>query len=774
MDMLLTGAMHVLNTNFFVQTRYCHKAVTILVYVFCKEDVVDTKNLAEKNAHTLDVQTAICKSTGPTAHANGDKDTRQTPALFFDRELSWLAFNNRVLTCALEQKAPILEQLKFLAIFYNNLDEFFMVRVARILCHPEQSHTQDCQSNASLLSEIRKHTLHLLEKAETYWNKKLCRQLAEYGVRFTRYESLAKKQQKILDDYFRDEVYPLLTPQAIDSEHPIPVISSLSLNFLVELADKKGHTRYARLKCPNTLSRFLYLSSSREQHTYASLGVFSASQNCEIVFLEDLIMAHLPRLFPGHKIKAVGFFRLTRRSDLEIGDENANDFLHVMKDLVDQRRFSDVIRLEVTANTPDSVVAYLSQQFSLTNHEVYRMKGPLAFSALLKMCGAGRVSLRYKHYVPVIPPVFKTEETEKIFSAIRKKDQLLFHPYDSFFPVHDFIRRAAADPHVIAIKQTLYRTGNDSPIVQALIEARRLGKQVTAVVELKARFDEEQNITWAEELEKAGVHVVYGLPGMKIHAKLCLVVREEKRGVRRYAHIGTGNYNVSSAKIYTDLGLFTAHPGICADVSDLFNVMTGYADKTQYEYLWVSPCSMRSSFLQSIEDEIQSHALHGNGKIIFKCNQLVDKECIEALYKASCAGVSVFLQIRGVCCLRPHVKGVSQNIHVSSIVGRYLEHARVFYFHNNGDYKIFMGSADIMPRNLDRRIEVMTPLLDAKVRTCVYKQILEPHLADTENTFILQSNGKYLRKRTPLSHSFVEPPVAAITAASLLGDVSRD
>lgn len=708
---------------------------------------MDAKNLKKKTHRIVTVPNIASNSHTSATHAGVNIATAQVQEVFFDRELSWLAFNSRVLTCALEQKVPLLEQLKFLAIFYNNLDEFFMVRVARILCHPEQSNTQDCQSNAQLLCEIRRLTLHLIKKAENYWGKKLCHQLAESGVCFTRYASLAKRQQKFLDDYFRDEVYPLLTPQAIDSEHPIPTISSLSLNFLVEVADKKGNTRYARLKCPNTISRFLYLSRSREMRTYASLGLSSSSQDCEIVFLEDLILAHLPRLFAGHKIKAVGLFRLTRRSDLEIGDENSNDFLHVMKDLVDQRRFSDVIRLEVSAHTPASIVEYLSQQFALTRQEVYRNKGPLAFSALLKICGTGRVSLKYKHYVPVIPAVFKTEETDKIFAAIRKSDQLLFHPYDSFFPVHDFIRRAAADPAVIAIKQTLYRTGNDSPIVQALMEARRLGKQVTAVVELKARFDEEQNITWAEELEKAGVHVVYGLPGMKIHAKLCLVVREEKRGVRRYAHIGTGNYNVSSAKIYTDLGLFTAHSGICADISELFNVMTGYAEKEHYEYLWVSPYSMRSSFLQSIEDEIASHKMHGNGKIIFKCNQLVDKECIEALYKASSAGVSVFLQIRGVCCLRPHVKGVSQNIHVSSIVGRYLEHTRIFYFHNNGDYKIFMGSADIMPRNLDRRIEVTAPLLDPKVRAYVYKQILEPYLSDTENTFILQSNGKYLRKR---------------------------
>ncbi len=671
-------------------------------------------------------------------------------SLYFNRDINWIGFNAKVLQEALEPKTPLLEQLKFLSIFYNNLDEFFMVRVANLMRQYKNNAANTAPDKippSRQLAEIRRQTLRLVSIAQDHWRKKLIRQLKDRGVRILSYSALNKKQQKFLDQYFLDEIYPVLTPQAIDPSHPLPIITNLTRNFIVQLRDKHGITRYARLKTPNNVPRFLFTPRTKDAKTYAALGFSANTRDNDIIYSDDLIEQHLQSLFPGHEIVASGMFRITRNTDIEIEEDEADDLLDAIRDLVDQRRFGDVVRLEVSEETPAELRAFLMERLELLPFQVYRIKGALAFSEMMELYGLHRPGLKDENLTPTMPPVFKDENDATIFEHFAEKDMLLYHPYDSFMPVQEFIQRASQDPHVVAIKQTLYRAGSSSPIVDALIDARRLGKQVTAVVELKARFDEERNITWAEEMEKAGVHVVYGMPGMKIHAKLCLVVRREPHGVRRYVHIGTGNYNPTTAKIYTDLSLFTSHAQICADVSDLFNTMTGYAEQESYRQLLVSPFGIRNGLLQAIQNEIDMHKQHKNGKIYIKCNQIADPACIRALYTAAMQGVEVRMQVRGVCCLRPGIQGISDNIEVTSLVGRFLEHPRIFYFHNNGDERIYMGSADLMQRNLDRRIETLVPILDQDIRKHLFDDILMPHLNDTAKAYTLNTDGSYSRKK---------------------------
>lgn len=667
------------------------------------------------------------------------------PNLYLNREISWLDFNARVLEVAEDSHLPLLEQLKFLAIFHNNLDEFFMVRVANILRQYSSGaapSSPDRLSPTRQLAEIRRRALLLLARAQGLWRKKLASQLADRNVRVVRYRQLSEKQRRFLDGYFKNEIYPILTPQAIDPGHPFPTISNTCINFIIQLRSRDGMNRFARLKCPNNLSRFIFVPQNKEAKNYASLGFDSNARGDDILLLEDLIAEYLPSLFPGNIVVCAGKFRITRNTDVEIEEDEADDLLEAVKDLVDQRRFGDVVRLEIGNSMTRELSAFLTEHLGLRPFQVYRVKGPLAFSEFIALYGLDRPRLKLSPFHAGVPGAFQEGD---IYAHLQKKDVLVYHPYESFTTVLDFLRRSSEDPGVVAIKQTVYRVGNDSPVVRALIEARRRGKQVTAVVELKARFDEERNITWAEEMEKEGVNVVYGLVGMKIHAKLCLVVRREAGGVTRYVHIGTGNYNPSTAKMYTDMGLFTANPDICADVTDLFNVMTGYAQRDAYRELLVSPVSMRASLLDMIRREITLHQQHGNGEIIFKCNQLVDKEIIRALYSASMAGVRIRLQIRGICCLRPGVPGVSENIAATSIVGRFLEHPRVYWFNANGEGRLYIGSADIMPRNLDRRIEVLTPVLDPDLRSFLRNEVLETHLRDNVQAWRLESDATYRR-----------------------------
>lgn len=670
------------------------------------------------------------------------------PLLYINRELNWIEFDRKVLDEACDPKTPLLEQLKFLAIFHNNLDEFFMVRVANIIRQYKigaPSTSADGLPPAKQLAEIRRRAVGMLTRAQNHWKQHLVPELARKGVSIVRWKDLTEKQKGFLEGYFLNEIYPILTPQAIDAGHPFPTISNISLNILVELEDANGIVRYARLKCPNNMPRFIFVPRTRES-AYADLGFNPNGRDDDIILLEDLIREHLGSLFPGHKVSKSMFFRITRNTDLEIEEDEADDLLAAVKDFIDQRRFGDVIRLEVEFGSDPALVQFLTERLDLLPFQIFRIKGPLAMSEFMPLYGLDRPALKDAPYKGLESPVFA--EGNDIFEAIRTRDVFLYHPYESFNGVLEFIRRAAMDPQVVAIKQTLYRCGSNSPIVAALIEARRRGKQVTAVVELKARFDEERNINWAEEMEKAGVNIVYGFVGLKIHAKLCLVVRREPDGMRRYVHISTGNYNPGTAKIYTDYALFTANRDVCSDVSDLFNVMTGYSNQCEYRALVVSPHGTRNALINHIEREIELKTKTGRGEIIFKCNQLVDRAVIQALYRASQAGVKVSIIVRGICCLRPGIPGVSENITVKSIVGRFLEHARAYYFRHGGEPFMLIGSADMMPRNLDGRIEVLCPILDKSILARI-KATLDLQLADNLQSWELQSDGIYRRLSVP-------------------------
>ena len=670
------------------------------------------------------------------------------PALFINRELNWIEFNRKVLDEACDPDEPLLEQLKFLSIFYNNLDEFFMVRVANIFRQYNagaQSTSADGLSPAKQLTEIRRRVVTMLNRAQDLWKNRLQPSLADKGVRIVRYKDLTEKQKTFLEGYFENEIYPILTPQAIDAGHPFPTISNVSLNFLVELkSNQDGTTRYARLKNPNNMPRFIFVPRTK-QSAYGELGFNSNGRDDDIILLEDLIREHLDKLFPGHTVVKSVLFRITRNTDIEIEEDEADDLLEAVKDFVEQRRFGDIIRLEIENSADTPLLNFLVEKLDLLPFQIYRTKGPMAMSEFMPLTGLDRPHLKESSYKGAEPAFI---ENGSVFETIRQNDVLLYHPYESFSGVLDFIRRAADDPQVVAIKQTLYRCGSNSPIVAALIDARKRGKQVTAVVELKARFDEERNINWAEEMEKAGVNIVYGFAGLKIHAKVCLVVRREAEGMTRYVHISTGNYNPGSAKIYTDFSLFTADKEICGDASDLFNVMTGYSNQTVYKKLVISPHSTRNAIIAGIMREIENKKAGKDAEIVLKCNQLVDRKIITALYQASQAGVKVSLIVRGICCLRPGLPGVSDNIRVVSIVGRFLEHARAYWFKNAGDPYLLIGSADLMPRNLDGRIEVLVPIQDPALKSRI-KATLDLQLADNVQCWELQSTGTYKRLKVP-------------------------
>jgi len=668
------------------------------------------------------------------------------PSLYFNREVNWLDFNYKVLEEAMDPENPLLEQLKFLGIFFNNLDEFFMVRVAGLV---RQYKTEiaatppDGNSPARQLNMIRKKLIPLLSAANEFWQNNLKPALLENDIFIASYDNLRDKQKLFLKHYFDEEIYPVLTPQAIDPGRPFPHISGLSLNFLVKLKDQEGGIRFARLKVPKNMDRFIFIPQNREAMTYSSLGFSANVRGNAVLLIEDIIRQNLGTLFPGFTVVEASPFRITRNTDMEIEEDEAHDLLQAVTDYVDRQQFGEVVRLELKTGIPIDMYNFLVGRLQLLPYQVYKSSLPLRFSDFIRLYDVERPDLKYEPLQPRIPEPFG--EDKPVFSIIKKADRLVFHPYDSFSPVLDFIRQASKDDRVLAIKQTLYRVGSNSPVVKALMEARKQGKQVTAMVELKARFDEEQNITWAKALEEAGVHVVYGLVGYKIHAKLCLVLRKEESGIVRYVHIGTGNYNPGTAKIYTDLGLFTCNEEICADVTDLFNVMTGYSYKRDYRKIIVSPYNTRKAITDRIKREKERHLKHGDGFLAFKMNQLVDRECIESLYEASRAGVTIKLQIRGICCLVPGVEGISDTIEVTSIVGPFLEHCRIFYFHNGGEEEVLIGSADLMPRNLDRRIEVLVPVLDPRIRSHIYNDILKVHLMDNHKARYLLKDGSYRR-----------------------------
>lgn len=667
------------------------------------------------------------------------------PKLYLNRELSWLRFNDRVLEEALDESHPLLERLKFLAIFSSNLDEFFMIRVSGLRRQMEASAHQtppDGLLPSEQIAMIRQQLQPKLAEEYNCWKNDLLPKLEAQGIRILHYNQLKRKQRKILRGYFKKEIYPALTPLAFDPGHPFPHISNLSMNLAVVVQDPKHGQRFARLKVPKIYSRLIAIPSEETADEFQELGLDDRSSTI-FVWLEEIVQANLDLLFPGLKVEAAYPFRVTRDADPEIEEDEASDLLSAIEESVRVRQFGSAIRLEIDSSMPDQVRNILQTNLDVASYQIYVVDGPIGLSDTMELMGVNRPDLKDKPFQPSVPPSLSTEES--IISVIRRKNVLLYHPYDSFDPVIRFIREAARDPEVLAIKMTLYRVGPDSPIVAALMDARENGKQVAVLVELKARFDEENNIVWAKALERAGVHVVYGLVGLKTHAKVSVVIRHEQDGIRRYIHMGTGNYNAVTARLYSDLGYFTCDPDIGRDVSALFNGLTGYSRDEDYKKLLVAPGEMQKGIIARINREIKVHKESGDGYLAFKMNSLVDERCIKALYRASQAGVKVDIQARGICCLRPGIKGVSENINVTSIVGRFLEHPRIYYFRNGGDEEMLLGSADLMPRNLYRRVETLFPVEDVKIRTSIRDEILNIHLKDNVKARKMLPDGSYER-----------------------------
>lgn len=664
------------------------------------------------------------------------------PTLYINRELSWLEFNRRCLLESLRPDLPLLERLRFLTIFSNNLDEFFMVRVSGLKDQVSAGiadSVPDGLSSQKQLELIRERVLPMVQQQRSALHDDILPKLGEHGIHILSVDQLEAHDREVLRRFFENEMFPILTPLAVDPGRPFPHISNLSLNLAVAIKDKHGRERFARVKVPPIFSRTLSLTQIYQQYD----GAARSDHAHTYIWLEDLISAHLDMLFPGMTVTSASAFRVTRNNDIEIAEEEASDLLESVEDIVRQRRFGPVVRLEVVDDMPEPIRTLLMENLEVTSDDIYVMPAPLGVKDISDLCNLDIPALRFPPYMPQRPP--ELPQGVDIFAAIRQGDILLHHPYDSFQPTVEFFQQAAEDPNVLAIKTTLYRVGSKSPIVNALLQAQENLKQVAALVELKARFDEENNISWARALESAGVHVVYGLVGLKTHAKVSLVVRREADGVRRYVHLATGNYNATTARIYTDLALFTCDPDLGADASQLFNRLTGFAEKMRYRKLLVAPEFLRSSIAQKIHREIDHARAGREARLILKMNALVDPKCITLLYEASQAGVQIDLIVRGICCLRPGVPGVSDNIRVRCILGRYLEHARVFYFHNGGDAEIYLGSADLMQRNLNRRVEVVFPVESVHLRRRIMEEVIGIEMLDNVKSRRLLSDGSYER-----------------------------
>ncbi|HLG71702.1 MAG TPA: polyphosphate kinase 1 [Chloroflexota bacterium] len=654
------------------------------------------------------------------------------PRAFFNRELSWLEFNWRVLNETGNQRHPLLERLKFLAISDSNLDEFLMVRVSGLLGELEagvSTRTPDGRTPAEELSAVRQGMVAMMREQRRVFGE-LLPLLAAEEIHLLPYGELTAAQRHDLRDYFEREIFPVCTPLAIDPAQAFPFISNLSLNLLVVLDDGDGSRRLARLKVPPFPRLVAVKERAARSHTF--------------VWLEDLLVQHLDLLFPEMHIEQTYPFRVLRDADFEVREIEAGDLLERVRAGLQLRRFGEAVALQVDEAMPPELCNLLAQHLELSADDVYPLAGRLGLTDLMQLHEIDRPDLKDEPFVPRVPPVLAS--TKDIFAAIRQGDILLHHPFDDFQPVIDLLNQAATDPDVMAIKQTLYRVGLHSPVVDALRTAVDEGKQVAVLLELKARFDEENNIGWAEELERAGVHVMYGFAGLKTHCKLALIVRREPDGIRRYVHVGTGNYNRATARLYTDVGVLTCREDVGADVSDVFNFLTGYSRQRHYRTLLVAPVTLRDGLKQRIQRETSLHMQRGDGRLLFKLNQLSDPELIECLYVASQAGVRIDLLVRGLCCLRPGVAGLSENIRVFSLLGRFLEHSRIFSFHNGGDEEVLIGSADIMQRNLDYRVEVLMPVASAAIRRQL-NAILEGYLADTRQTYELNPDGTYSRRQ---------------------------
>ncbi|MFZ1802755.1 MAG: polyphosphate kinase 1, partial [Nitrospira sp.] len=626
-----------------------------------------------------------------------------------NRELSWLRFNLRVLEEAEDKRHPLLERVKFLAIFATNLDEFFMIRVSglhRQVAGGVVGTTPDGMTPSEQILAINRELMVHYERYDRCWKQDVLPGLAESGIRILRYVELGQREREAIQGYFQREIFPVLTPLAFDPTHPFPHISSLSFNLAVLVKDPERGDCFARVKVPDVFPRLVPIPTD-EDVARQQMGLGGVGGVQQFVWLEEVIAHNLDNLFPGLEVVASYPFRVTRDADVAIEVDEASDLIEAVEAQLDQRQYTSAVRLELDAATPSPIREILTRNLQLPLYLVYAGHSPIGMAGIRELHALERPDLKDQPFVPAVPSC--VSKSGSLLAAIRQQDVLLYHPYDSFMPVVEFLREAANDPDVLAIKQTLYRVNPKSPIVDALLEARVNGKQVAVLVELKARFDEENNIEWARKLEDEGVHVVYGVRGLKTHAKVCLIVRREPEGIRRYVHLGTGNYNVVTSRIYTDVSYFTCDSTISRDVSDLFNSLTGYSRKNIYSKLLVAPTTLRQQLLDRIERETCRHRQYGDGYIAFKMNALVDAQCIQALYLASQAGVKIDLQVRGICCLRPGLPGISETITVTSVVGRFLEHARIYYFRYGGQNEVLMGSADLMPRNLDHRVEVVFP-----------------------------------------------------------------
>jgi polyphosphate kinase len=660
---------------------------------------------------------------------------------FLNRELSWLDFNARVLELAEDESLPLLERVKFLAIFASNLDEFYMVRIAGLKRRQSTGLTVRSPDGLTIreqLERIAGRTQDLVQRHGDVFNKDVLPRLEDAGIRIVHWDELGDESALKLREYFRDQVFPVLTPLAVDPAHPFPYISGLSLNLAVSVRDPEtAQSHFARVKVPNNVPRFVSVGSG---------GALEPDGEATFLPLEDLIAAHLTQLFPGLEVESHHLFRVTRNADLEVEEDRDEDLLQALERELARRRFGPAVRLEVAENIDQRLLDLLLSELEIRPQDVLQVPGLLDLASLWALYDLDRPELKDEPFVPATHPRLSEGETPKsVFATLREGDVLVHHPYHSFATsVQRFIEQAAADPNVLAIKQTLYRTSGDSPIVTALIEAAEAGKQVVVLVEIKARFDEEANISWARSLERAGCHVVYGLVGLKTHCKTALVVRREQGVLRRYCHVGTGNYNPKTARIYEDLGILTADPRVGADLTDLFNTLTGYSRQTSYRMLMVAPHGIRTGLIEKIRREAR-HAAEGRPSgIRFKLNSLVDERIIDALYEASAAGVPVELLIRGICALRPGVPGLSDTIRVRSIVGRFLEHSRVIAFDNNGDTEWWLGSADLMHRNLDRRVEVLLRVCDetaSRELGRVFDEAMEPDVRSWQ----LAGDGRWTR-----------------------------
>jgi polyphosphate kinase len=666
------------------------------------------------------------------------------PKLFINRELSLLEFQRRVLEEAQDVRNPLLERVKFLAIVGSNLDEFFMVRVAGLKKQIDAGVLDlppDGMTPAEQLAAVRKTAMLLMKETRECY-RQLLPLLKKAGIHILNYSDLSVRQRESLQAYFKEVIYPVLTPLGFDPGHPFPHISNLSLNLAVLIRDPDGLEHFARIKVPGTFPRLVPIKRS-------SGGVRrdgTVPHNHYFVYLEQLISANLEMLFPGMQVVESHPFRVTRDADMEIQELEADDLLETMEESVRQRKFGSVVRFTIDAEMPEYVLNILVQNLDIDRNDIYVLNKPLGLSSLMQIYQIDRYDLKEIPFKPAVPLVLRSDlQDSNIFNTIQREDILLHHPYDSFLPVVDFLTAASRDPDVLAIKMTLYRVGRNPPVVQALLNAVERGKQVAVLVELKARFDEESNIGWAKTLEGAGVHVIYGLLGLKTHSKIALVIRKEGDGIRRYIHLGTGNYNAITAQLYEDLGMFTCDDEFGEDATDLFNYLTGYSSNKEYRKLLIAPINLRERMVELIHREVKHQKNGKKGHLIFKMNSLVDSPIIQELYAASQAGVKIDLSVRGICSLRPGIKGVSENIQVTSIIGRFLEHSRIYYFRNAGQEEVYLGSADLMPRNINRRVEVLFPVEDKRLVRYLRDEVLAIYLKDNVKARRMNSNGSYQR-----------------------------